>query len=144
MSHATDYVRTLEAELRALDAISHTLDAYALPLLTTEQRELVADLLDASGLEPGDVESLDAVGAWLDAYALEITERGKRALGSGEWTTDAVTVLRTFGGPNARVTVERGGPYVRISVVWGSDAVEGSVHAPQVAGRLWDLVDAYA
>ena len=142
MTHATDYVRSIEAELDALEQLStlrlDTLDSLE-SLPGAPVREMARDLLDAGGLEPESLDELDAVSVWLEAYALEITVQGTRTLGQSEWTSQRVTVLRTFGGPNARVHVAEGSSRLDVEVQWGSESETGSVHAPSVAYTLWEL-----
>ena len=141
MTHAYEYVRNIEAELGALEylAASRLDDLYGLESLPHRAREMARDLLDAGGLEPDDLSELDAVSVWLDAYALEVTVQGTRTLGQSEWTPQRVTVLRTFGGPNARVHVAEGSSRLDVEVQWGSESETGSVHAPSVAYTLWEL-----
>lgn len=142
MTHATDYIRTIEAEVTALESLSGYLSSGAeLDSLPRAERELASDLLDASGLDSDSLPELDAISAWLDSYALEVTVHATRTLGSDVWDTARVEVLRTFGGPNARISVDSSSGYARISVAWGSESVEGTVHAPGLAYYLWDLSD---
>ena len=142
MTHALEYVRNIESELDALEQLS-TLRLDDLDSLESlpgaPVREMARDLLDAGGLEPESLDELAAVSVWLEAYALEVTVQGTRTLGQSEWTPQRVSILRTFGGPNARVHAVEGSDYLEVEVQWGSDAARGSVHAPEVSMLLWEL-----
>ena len=136
MTHAHTYAAQMVAEVQALDELAGSDLSNGLESLRSDALELARDLLDSRGLEPEDLEDLDAVGAWLESYALEVYFTGRLTLGESRWTVESVTVLRTVGGPNARIsTAERG--WVRVGVAWGSETDSRSVQAP----GLWSYLD---
>ena len=52
-------------------------------------------------------------------------------------------MLRTYGGPNARVRFYEDGT-VTVSVYWGSDEATANVYAEAAANEVWEHADAVA
>lgn len=135
MTHAHTYAAQMVAEVQALDELAGSDLSNGLESLRSDAREMATDLLDCGRLEPEDLQDLDVMGVWLESHALEVYFTGRLTLGESRWTVESVTVLRTCGGPDARISTERDG-WVRVDVAW-SDHDSRSVHAP----ALWAYLD---
>lgn len=135
MTHASEYTSQMVAEIETLERTICAAFTDGLDRHPVDVREMAADLLDAGGLEPDQLDALYPFDVWVEAYALDVTVRGHRAAHDDEWTVDTVEVLRTAGGPDARIsTAERG--WITVSVYWDS-AETARVYAP----RLWECLD---
>ena len=104
--------------------------------VTLAQRDLIREFLgdnpDNAQINPADL--------WL-SDCLEIRELGHRAIG-GEWESDGVKLLLTFGGPNTWLTIDHGKEWATLEVFWG-DSARREVHVPNLAQFVTDLTEKF-
>jgi hypothetical protein len=92
-------------------------------------------------------EPTEVIDYYLGTLALEVLDVTARSWSSpyahayGE--RRYVEVLRTYGGPNARVRFYEDGT-VTVSVYWGSDEATANVYAEAAANEVWEHADAVA
>lgn len=104
--------------------------------VTLAQRDLIRDYLEDN---PDNAQENP-----LDIYlndCLEIRELGHRSLG-GDWESDGVKLLLTFGGPNTWLTIDHGNDWALLEVFWGDSARE-RVYVPQLAQFLTELTEQF-
>jgi hypothetical protein len=131
-----DYADVLAAEVLELDAAIVAAYAYA---------------YEDEGEPPtfdGEVwtDPMDVLTYYFDALALEVLDVTARSWGypdGDRGTRRYVEVLRTFGGPNARVRFYGDGR-VEVSVHWGSDEAKAYAYAPTLDNEVQEYADAYA
>jgi hypothetical protein len=133
MSSAKEYAEVIAQEVRDLDDAIAQAYHYA---------------FDGEGEPPtfdGDTfaDPYEVISYYFDACALEVLDVTARSWASLHQPTDRryVEVLRTFGGPNARVRFYGNGD-VRVRVNWGSDEATENVHAPRADAEVWEHADA--
>ena len=129
-----DYADVLAAEVLELDAA--IVDAYAYTYNgvgepPTFDGEVFAD-------------PMDLLAHYFDVLALEVLDIMARSWGSTYGVGDRryVEVLRTFGGPNARVRFYGDGRVV-VSVHWGSDEAKAYAYAPTLDNEVQEYADAW-
>jgi len=136
-ARSQDYADVLAAEVIALDEAIRAGYAYAYeggtapPVFDevewSEPTEVIDHYLGTLALEVLDVTAR----SWSSPYAHAYGERRY------------VEVLRTYGGPNARVRFHEDGT-VTVSVYWGSDEATANVYAEAAANEVWEHADAVA
>lgn len=104
--------------------------------VTLSQRDLVREFIE----ECPDNLDTNPADVWL-SDCLEIRELGHRSIG-GEWESDGVKLLLTFGGPNIWLTIEHGNEWAQLEVFWG-DSARQEVHVPNLAQFVTDLVESF-
>ena len=134
-SDAQEYAEVIAQEVRELDEALAQAYRYA---------------FDGEGQPPtfdGDTFSdpYEVISHYLDTCALEVLDVTARSWGSPHAHAYGdrryVEVLRTFGGPNARVRFYENGS-VRVRVHWGSDEATENVHASWAVTEVWEHADA--
>jgi hypothetical protein len=135
MERSQDYADALAAEVLELDAAIVAAYAYAY--------EGEGEPPTFDGEEWAD--PMDVLMHYFDALALEVLDVTARSWGStyAEGDRRYVEVLRTFGGPNARVRFYGDGR-VEVSVHWGSDEAKAYAYAPTLDNEVQEYADAYA
>ena len=137
MSTAQEYAEVIAQEVRDLDDAIAQAYHYA---------------FDGEGEPPtfdGDTftDPYEVISHYFDACALEVLDVTARSWGSpyahAYGDRRYVEVLRTFGGPNARVRFYGNGN-VRVRVHCGSDEATENVHAPRADAEVHEHADAIA
>jgi len=77
----------------------------------------------------------DAINRWLDD-CLDLEVNTTHSVNGGRWM-ESVTVLRTVGGPDTRITT-KGTDEVTVRTVWGMDKAFATIDAPNVVAVLME------
>jgi hypothetical protein len=96
---------------------------------------ILGEVADAErGVYDGEPHD-EAIERWLDD-CLDIEVNTTHSVNGGRWI-ESVTVLRTVGGPDTRITTN-GTNEVRVRTAWGTQKAFATIDAPNVAGVLME------
>ena len=96
---------------------------------------ILGEVVDAErGVYDGE-RTEEAITHWLDD-CLDIEVNTTRSVHGGRWI-ESVTVLRTVGGPDTRITTN-GTDEVTVRTVWGTQKAFATIDAPNVVAVLME------